>query len=158
MSALASDPEVGGGRERPSLSMRTLSDLSTAVVSTAARTDRRLQWSGRTAALSWLLLGVLAVDPVLAQSTGSAFCSSDMAETARNVFTVIQFGGPLIGGTVFLGATVAIPVVRRSDLKKEFKELRNQGLVWGVLVAPLATVILQFLLNNVVAGGSSCGF
>lgn len=81
-----------------------------------------------------------------------------MAQTAKNIFTVIQFGGPLIGGVVALGATVMMPVVRRADLKKEFKETRNQALIWGVIVAPLATVILQFLLNNVVVGGVSCGF
>ncbi|WP_250137807.1 hypothetical protein [Halorientalis salina] len=81
-----------------------------------------------------------------------------MAETVRNIFSIIQFGGPLIGGTLFLAATVATPAVRRADLKKEIKELRNQALIWGVIVAPLATVILQFLLNNVVAGGASCGF
>ena len=31
-------------------------------------------------------------------------------------------------------------------------------LALAVIVAPLGTVILQFLLNNVVAGGASCGF
>lgn len=108
--------------------------------------------------LTGVLLSVVAVDPVLAQSVGTDFCSTDMAETVRNIFTLIQFGGPLIGGTIFLGATVATPAVRRADLKKEIKELRNQALVWGVIVAPLATVILQFILNNVVAGGASCGF
>lgn len=108
--------------------------------------------------LTGFLLSFVAVDPVLAQSVGNDFCSTDMAETVRNIFTIIQFGGPLLGGTIFLGATVATPAVRRADLKKEIKEIRNQGLIWGVIVAPLATVILQFLLNNVVAGGSSCGF
>ncbi|WP_276278611.1 hypothetical protein [Haloarcula regularis] len=43
-------------------------------------------------------------------------------------------------------------------MKKELKEIRNQGVIWGVIVAPLATTILQFILNNVVAGGTSCGF
>ena len=115
---------------------------------------RTVRWSLFTG----FLLSVVAVDPVLAQSVGNDFCSTDMAETVRNVFTIIQFGGPLLGGTIFLGATVATPAVRRADLKKEIKEIRNQGLIWGVIVAPLATVILQFLLNNVVAGGASCGF
>lgn len=101
---------------------------------------------------------LLLAEPVLAQTTGAAFCTSELAETVRNIFTVIQFGGPLIGGVIALGATVTIPTVRRVDLKKELKEIRNQGIIWGVLVAPLATVILQFILNNVVAGGSSCGF
>jgi hypothetical protein len=118
----------------------------------------RLGLSPRSIGLSVILVSLVAVDPALAQSVGSDFCETNMAETVRNIFTVIQFGGPLIGGTLFLGATVATPAVRRADLKKELKELRTQGLVWGVIVAPLATAILQFILNNVVAGGSSCGF
>jgi hypothetical protein len=118
---------------------------------------------GRLPALlhaSWglALLGTLAVEPALAQSTGEAFCESDMATTIGNLFTLIQFGGPLIGGVIALGAIVAIPTVRRADLKKELKEIRNQGIIWGVIVAPLGTTIVTFLLNNVVAGGSSCGF
>lgn len=112
----------------------------------------------------WIPLGIIAVfvmvsiEPAAAQSTGAAFCTSQLAETVRNLFTVIQFGGPLVGGVLALGATVAIPAVRRVDMKKELKEVRNQGVIWGVIVAPLGTVILQFLLNNVVAGGASCGF
>jgi hypothetical protein len=109
------------------------------------------------------LLGVLAftflaVDPALAQSGVSAFCQTDMASTIKNLFTLIQFGGPLIGGVIALGATVATPTVRRADMKKELKEMRNQAIIWGLLVAPLATTIIQFLLNNIVAGGASCGF
>lgn len=114
--------------------------------------------SAQTLGLSLLLTGLVAADPALAQSVGSDFCSTDMAETIRNVFTVIQFGGPLIGGTLFLAATVALPATPRSDLKKTIKELQRQALVWGVIVAPLATTIVQFLLNNVVAGGASCSF
>jgi len=112
------------------------------------------------ASYSLALTGLLtfAVDPVAAQTVGTAFCQSDMALTVKNLFTVIQFGGPLIGGVLALGATVAIPTIRRSDMKKELKEIRNQGVIWGVIVAPLATTILQFILNNVVAGGTSCGF
>mgnify|MGYP000114968605 CR=1 FL=1 len=118
---------------------------------------------GRLPALlhaSWglAILGTLAVEPALAQSAGEAFCDSDMATTIGNLFTLIQFGGPLIGGVIALGAIVAIPTVRRADLKKELKEIRNQGIIWGVIVAPLGTTIITFLLNNVVAGGSSCGF
>lgn len=112
----------------------------------------------RITVLVGIALVVLAVEPALAQSVGEDFCSSDMAETVRNVFTVIQFGGPLIGGTLFVGAAVATPAVQRSDIKQQLKEVRRQGLVWGVIVAPLATVILQFILNNVVVGGTSCGF
>jgi hypothetical protein len=108
-----------------------------------------------TGALS--VLALVAIQPAAAQ-VGSDFCTTDMASTIKNVFSVIQFGGPLIGGTLFLGATVATPTIRRADVKKELKELRTQALIWGVIVAPLATAILQFVLNNVVAGGASCGF
>jgi len=101
---------------------------------------------------------IVLVEPAAAQSTGSAFCGTDMAQTIQNIFTLIQFGGPLVGGVLALGATVALPFVRRSDWKKEMKSIRNQGLLWGVIVAPLGTQIVAFLLNNVVAGGSSCGF
>jgi hypothetical protein len=112
----------------------------------------------RTTLFVTLLLAVFAVAPVSAQSSGTAFCETELAETIKNVFTLIQFGGPLVGGVIALGATVAIPTVRRADLKKELKEARNQGLIWGVIVAPLGTTIVAFLLNNVVAGGASCGF
>lgn len=113
--------------------------------------------------LALATLVIVAVDPALADShnataIGTAFCTSSMATTIRNLFTVIQFGGPLIGGVLALGATVAIPTIRRADMKKELKEVRNQGVIWGVIVAPLATTILGFILNNVVAGGTSCGF
>ena len=101
---------------------------------------------------------VLFVGTAAAQSPGEAFCNTDMAQTIQNIFTLIQFGGPLLGGVLALGATVALPFVRRSDWKKEMKSIRNQGLLWGVIVAPLGTQIVAFLLNNVVAGGSSCGF
>lgn len=102
--------------------------------------------------------GVVLVEPVFAQTTGEAFCTSELAETIKNVFNVIQFGGPLIGGVLALAATVAIPTVRQVDRKLELKEIRTQGIIWGVIVAPLGTVILQFILNYVVAGGVSCGF
>jgi len=109
-------------------------------------------------AFAALLLGVLAVQPVMAQSSGAAFCETNMAATIKNLFTIIQFGGPLVGGLIALGAIVATPMTRRADLKKEVKEIRNQGIIWGVIVAPLGTGIIQFLLNDVVAGGVSCGF
>ena len=105
-----------------------------------------------------LVVLVLFVGPAAAQSPGEAFCETDMAQTIQNIFTLIQFGGPLLGGVLALGATVTLPFVRRSDWKKEMKEIRNQGLLWGVIVAPLGTQIIAFILNNVVAGGSSCGF
>lgn len=112
----------------------------------------------RHLALGTLCLVVLASTPAAAQSTGAAFCKTALAATIKNMFTVIQFGGPLIGGLIALGATVAIPTTRRSDRKRELKELRNQALIYGVLVAPLGTTIIAFLLNSVVVGGSSCGF
>jgi len=81
-----------------------------------------------------------------------------MADTIRNLFTLLQFGGPLIGGVIALGATVALPAIRRADSKKLLKSMRAQGVIWGVIVAPLGTTILQFVLTSVVAGGSSCSF
>lgn len=104
-------------------------------------------------------LGSLGLaEPALAQSSGVAFCDTELAETIRNIFTVIQFAGPLIGGVVALAATVALAMTRRVDLKTELKELRNQAIIWGVIVTPLSTIILTFILDNVVAGGASCGF
>jgi len=113
---------------------------------------------GRSVVL--ILSLVLFVGSAVAQSggAGSAFCGTEMVQTIKNIFTVIQFGGPLIGGVLALGATVAIPFTRRSDWKKEMKSVRNQGLLWGVIVAPLGTEIVQFILNNIVVGGTSCGF
>lgn len=104
---------------------------------------------------------VLCTGTVSAQSgsgPGTAFCDTDMAGTIQNLFTIIQFGGPLVGGVLALGATVAMPIVRRSDRKKGLRAVQMQGLLWGVIVAPLGTEIVQFILNNVVVGGTSCGF
>jgi len=131
-------------------------DLPAVLSASQRRSDVRtiLIRSGMT----MLLLGLLAVQPVVAQSSGAAFCQTDMATTIKNLFTIIQFGGPLVGGLIALGAIVATPMTRRADLKKEVKEIRNQGIIWGVIVAPLGTGIIQFLLNDVVAGGVSCGF
>ena len=100
----------------------------------------------------------LLASPVAAQSSGTAFCGTDMAVTIKNIFTLIQFGGPLVGGTIALGAVVATPYVRRADAKRDIKEVRNQAIIWGLIVAPLATTIVRFLLNDVVAGGASCSF
>lgn len=106
-----------------------------------------------------LLMGCLLVSqPVVAQSSAKAFCQTALAQTIMNMFGVIQLGGPLLGGLVALGATVSLPMVRRSDLKREIKQVRNQGILWGVIVAPLGTSIVQFLLANVVAGGPACSF
>ena len=109
--------------------------------------------------LALVIMGlVLLVGTAAAQSPGEAFCDTDMAQSIKNIFTLTQFGGPLLGGVLTLGATVALPYVRRSDVKKEIKEMRNQALLWGVIVAPLGTQIAAFILNDVVAGGTSCGF
>ena len=48
---------------------------------------------------------MLFVGTAAAQSPGEAFCNTDMDQTIRNIFTLIQFGGPLLGGLVALGAT-----------------------------------------------------
>lgn len=112
----------------------------------------------RVVGITTLVGNLVLVGPALAQEVGVTFCTTPLAETIRNLFTVIQFGGPLIGGLIALGATVAIAMIARADRKRELKELRNQGLIWGVIVAPLGTEIVQFLLNNVVSGGVSCGF
>lgn len=112
----------------------------------------------RSAALATIVGGTIAVDPALAQSSASSFCDTAMADTIRNIFTIIMLGGPLIGGVIALGATVVLPTVRRSDRKLELKEMRNQGIIWGVIVAPLGTALIGFILNNIVVGGSGCGF
>jgi hypothetical protein len=104
------------------------------------------------------LVLMTASEPALAQASGEAFCDTDMAATIENLFTLIQFGGPLVGGVIALGTTVALPAIRRADRKQELKEARTQAVLWGVIVAPLGTAIVGFLLNNVVVGGASCGF
>lgn len=103
-------------------------------------------------------LVLLASRPVAAQSTSEAFCATPLVETLGNLLQVIQMGGPLLGGIVALGATVTMPMVRRTDVKRELKNARNQGIIWGVIVAPLATTIISFLLQHVVVGAASCGF
>lgn len=59
-----------------------------------------------------LLLSVFVVQPAVAQGSGAAFCQTDMATTIKNLFTIIQFGGPLVGGLIALGAIVATPMTR----------------------------------------------
>jgi hypothetical protein len=110
------------------------------------------------AVASALALVTFAIDPVAAQSGPAAFCNTAMADTIKNIFTLIQFGGPLLGGVIALGATVAMPITRSSDQKFHLKEARNQAVIWGLIVAPLGTLIVAFLLNNIVVGGASCGF
>ncbi|MFB6201325.1 MAG: hypothetical protein ABEI98_04870 [Halorhabdus sp.] len=119
---------------------------------TGGRGDRLARWVAVGGGVS------LLATPVAAQSIGQSFCQTALAQTLLNVFQLIQFGGPLIGGVIALGATVVLPTIRRSDLKREIKELRNQGVIWGIIVAPLGTTIIQFILSNVVAGGASCSF
>lgn len=124
------------------------------VVRWGQQATRRWRSHGVTLVIALCLL----VQPVVAQSSGGSFCQTALAQTIMNLFGVIQLGGPLLGGLVALGATVSLPMVRRSDLKREIKEVRNQGILWGVIVAPLGTTIIQFLVNNVVAGAPSCSF
>lgn len=107
---------------------------------------------------SFVILIVVATDPVLAQSVSDSFCDTALVKTGKNILTVIQFGGPLLGTILAVGASVVQPAIRRSDHKKEIKDVRSQALIWGIIVAPLSITIVQFLLNSVVAGGASCGF
>ncbi|MFB6254781.1 MAG: hypothetical protein ABEI06_09230 [Halobacteriaceae archaeon] len=107
---------------------------------------------------SSVFLAVIAVDPVAAESTATAFCQTKLAATIRNIFTMIQFGGPILGGTTALGASVLLPYMRRADRIREIKQIRNQALVWGVIMAPLSSSFLQFILNNIVVTSGSCGF
>lgn len=151
-----SHPWEDGGTDKWRLSTmyvkRAIRRLSTQTTTATLRAA-----IGRQFVLSAVLL-TIAVDPALAQTTTAAFCDTMMVKTIKNLFTVIQLGGPLLGGVIALGATVVVPTVRRADIKKEIKEIRNQGLVWGIIVAPLGMAIIKFLLNDVVAGGTSCGF
>ncbi|WP_436932827.1 hypothetical protein [Halosimplex halobium] len=135
-----------------------MSEKTTQADSSQSNRSGNRSTSLRTLGLTLSALAVVAIEPASAQTVGESFCQTDMATTIRNLFTLIQFGGPLIGGLVALGATVAIPLLRRADTKKELKSMRVQAVVWGVIVAPLGTTILQFLLTSVVAGGASCSF
>jgi hypothetical protein len=59
----------------------------------------------RETAIAFVAL-ILVVEPAAVQSAGSAFCGTDMARTIQNIFTLIQFGGPLVGGVLALGSRV----------------------------------------------------
>ena len=127
-------------------------------VATAARRIALLNRMSVQLSMGVIVLVVLASEPAAAQDIGEQFCETEMATTIKNLFTMIQFGGPLVGGTLALGAAVATPAVREVDTKKELKQIRNQGLIWGVMVAPLASTIIQFILSTIVSGGASCSF
>lgn len=103
-------------------------------------------------------LAVVASTPVLAQSAGQSFCETNMAQTILNMIGVVRLAGPLLGGLIAIGAVAVAPVVRSADMKRELKDMRNRGVIWGVIIAPLGTTMLQFLLTDVVAGASACGF
>lgn len=105
-----------------------------------------------------LALLVAFVAPAAARAGPEAICTTDLADTIRNIFLLIQFGGPLVGGVVGTGAMVIKPYLRGEDMKRQAKQLRDGAFLWGVVAAPLAMTMVQFLLNNVVAGGSTCGF
>lgn len=139
----------------------TRGDRSTAAASTSESGDGgAAPWITRTAATGGGLIAllVLATTPALAQDAAQQFCETPMATTVINAINVVQFAGPLLGGFLAIGSVVVLPVVRRADMKREIKSIRNQALIWGVVVAPLGTAILKFILNGIVAGASSCGF
>lgn len=104
------------------------------------------------------MLAVVATAPALAQSAGQGFCETSMVQTARNIIRVFQLAGPIIGGTIAIGAVAFAPMVRSSERKKQLTEFRNRGVIWGVIIAPLGTKIIQFFTSNVVVGASACGF
>ena len=127
-------------------------DFRTAI-SNAIVSNRRLRL-GVTTVLGLSLIGV---EPVLAQNAGADFCASQLADTIRNIFNLIQWGGPLLGGVIAIGSMVLMPV-SSVERKVRLKEMRNQAIVYGVIAASLGTLILRFILNNIVVGGLSCGF
>lgn len=127
-------------------------DFRTAI-SNAIVSNRRLRL-GVTTVLGLSLIGV---EPVVAQNAGADFCASQLADTIRNIFNLIQWGGPLLGGVIAIGSMVLMPV-SSVERKVRLKEMRNQAIVYGVIAASLGTLILRFILNNIVVGGLSCGF
>lgn len=97
--------------------------------------------------------------PTSAAASGPVkVCTTALADTVRNIILMIQLGGPLIGGTVGIAAMVLKPLVRGEDLKRKLKQLRDGGIFWGVIIAPLSITSLQFLVNSIVVGGSTCSF
>lgn len=118
--------------------------------------ESRLRATATRVIIPVAVFTLLAVTPAAGQSSGIAFCDTAMADTMRNIFNLIQYGGFLIGAVVALGATIGLSIMKSPDKKRELKQLRNQGLVYGVLISPMAATIIRFMLNNVVAGGASC--
>lgn len=118
------------------------------------------RWRMRLAVVGGGLVGLalLASTPALAQSAGQGFCETNLVQTVLNMMGVLRLAGPLLGGVIAIGAVAFTPMARSSEQKKQLTELRNQGVIWGVIVAPLGTTFLQFLLSDVVVGASACGF
>lgn len=114
-----------------------------------------------------LILLVTVVAPVVAQpptptptpaaGTGpSDICTTDLAETIRNMILMIQFGGPLLGGLVGAGAMLLKPVMRGEDMKRKMKQLRDGAIIWGVVAAPLFVTTIQYVVTGVVVGAPTC--
>lgn len=143
---------LGGFNDSMKSSPNGKPDFRTAI-SNAIVSNRRLRL-GVTTVLGLSLIGV---EPVVAQNAGADFCASQLADTIRNIFNLIQWGGPLLGGVIAIGSMVLMPV-SSVERKVRLKEMRNQAIVYGVIAASLGTLILRFILNNIVVGGLSCGF
>ena len=78
---------------------RTTPSINESLVSTTT-----LDHVGGLAQFTLIFAGiVLFVGTAAAQSQGEAFCNTDMDQTIQNIYTLIQFGGPLLGGLVALG-------------------------------------------------------
>ena len=118
------------------------------------------RWATRLALTGggFVTLALLASTPALAQSAGQGFCETNMAQTILNMIRVVRLAGPLLGGLIAIGAVAVAPAIRSAEMKRELKDMRNRGVIWGVIVAPLGTTALQFLLTDIVAGASACGF
>lgn len=94
--------------------------------------------------------------PTPAGTGPSDICTTNLAETIRNMILLIQFGGPLIGGLVGAGAMVLKPVMRGEDMKRKLKQLRDGAIIWGVVAAPLFVTTIQYVVTGVVVGAPTC--
>lgn len=115
-----------------------------------------------------LVVGLLAfVAPAVAQpptptptpAAGSGpadVCTTDLAETIRNMILMIQFGGPLLGGFVGAAAMVLKPLMRGEDMKRKMKQLRDGAIIWAVIAAPLFVTTIQYVVTGVVVGAPTC--